>query len=413
MTARLAKIAGSASVMVAVIVARVAVAAAYAALLVVALPSAQSAYVFQLFFLQTGLVALLSASAYARAASLTSRERDISASLASFVRFVAVGASAAIIVGLIALPRAPGTDTATQVTLLVAMVLGGVMAAAGSLIQGVAVVADGPQRAFAPVLAVCVVALAVIAIAWGPISLVVVVVGWAVFQAAAALVILTASPAARSAVGRMRPWRVRGATTDHFASVGTLNGASVAVAYGFRESWAANQTSVVAAQSFLLLRWTELAYQLAYTGLASIPGLVRRRARPLFGGRTSSRALAIAGGAGCLLGLLPAVLWSEWSVTSFVLAEAMVAPVRCLSIVCLIILLAEPSTRWYLLAVASSTLISFALFLIPGMQQSPFGLQVFQAVGGPLVLAVTLWAVRSDTVAPESRVNDRPPITPG
>jgi hypothetical protein len=393
-TARRTRLAGTASLMAAAIVARVAVAAAYAALLVVALPPAQSAYVFQLFFLQTGLVALLSASAYARAASLTSQDRDVSASLASFLRFVILGAALAVLLGLVALPAAPGADTAMQVTLLMAMVLGGVMAAVGSLIQGVAVVADGPARAFGPVLAVCVIALGVIALGWGPQGLVVVVLGWAFFQSAAALVILAASPAARSAVGHLRPWRGRGAASDHFASVGVLNGASVAVAYGYREVWAAGQSSEVAANSFLLLRWTELAYQLAYTGLASLPGLVRRRARPLFGGRRTSLALVLAGVTGCILGVLPALFWSQWSLAGFVMAEALVAPARCLSIVCLIILLAEPSTRWYLLAVASSTLASLALFLVPDVQQSPYGLQVFQSVGGPLVLAVTLWAVR-------------------
>jgi hypothetical protein len=359
----------------------------------VALPSSQAIRVYQLLFLQGGLIALLAGAAYARGAHIAARGAAPDATTWRFARYLLVMGIAAFLVAAGLLPL-HDTGTPVRLGVLVLMVVGAMGSALNGWLQGLTAVTTGVSAAFLPTLLVSSVACLLTIGVWGSRPLLLVAALWAIPQILTPCVLLATRPELR------RNFRGRRSTghsdTDYFAATGAVNVASVAVAYAFRERWSAAQAPPDAATGFLVVRFTEIGYQVLYMLLASTPLSVVR---------VVERVSAAARGLGLVLLALPftllgavSVVAENWSMTRFLVAEALVAPGRILSVFCLLYLLGRPSTRPYQVAVGVSTLSSASLMLVPWLQESPYGLQVFHAAGLlPMAVVAAVVARRRST----------------
>jgi hypothetical protein len=348
----------------------------YTVFVAASLSDNQASRVYQLLFLQGGLIALLAASAYARGAHVAAR-RTATGTTRSFVRYLTVGALGAFAV---AVGFVPLEDATTQVRLGVFafMVLGAAGSALNGLLQGLTVTTVGAAAAFLPMLVLNLFACLVTLGLWGHQPMLMVTAVWAFPQIAAPVALI----ALRS---ELRPsFRVTDATAEtdsnHFAATGIVNAASIPIAYVFRERWAAAQNSSEAAVGFGVVRFTEIGYQILYMLLASTPHLVNRFVIRLSSGAHRFRVVLVMVPLAAL-GAISAVIESSFSTARFLIAECLVAPGRILCVFCLLYLLGRPSTRAYQMAVSVSVLISASLMLVPWLQESPYALQVLQAAG--------------------------------
>ena len=349
----------------------------YTVFVAASLSHSQASRVYQLLFLQGGLIALLAASAYARGAHLAATRAPTDRTTRRFVRYLIFGVLGAFAVAVGLLPL---DDVTTQVRLgvLALMVLGAAGSALNGLLQGLTVITKGAAAAFLPTLVLNLLACLVTFGVWGRQPMLLVIAIWALPQIIPPLALIALRPELR------RTLRDTGtaakADTDHFAATGIVNAASVPIAYLFRERWAAAQSSSEAALGFLIVRVTEIGYQILYMLLASTPHTVNRFVMRLSSGGHRLRLVLLTIPL-TALGASSAVVETSWSTARFLIAECLVAPGRILCVFCLLYLLGRPSTRAYQAAVGVSALISASLMLVPWLQESPYALQVLQAAG--------------------------------
>ncbi|QKE85634.1 hypothetical protein [Arthrobacter sp. NEB 688] len=341
---------------------------------------------FQLLFLQGGLTALLSASAYARGAHLAASGAHTGSVVRPFVTFVLLGAIGAWVLGTV-LVDGPGAHGSWVIA---ALSLGSAGASLSGLLQGIIVVRRGGAAAFAPVVVLTTIAIAAMGLAWGQDSPLALTLLWVAPQVLGPVLLVRVLRRLDSTGGSAS---VGPGTKDEsqFARVGVLNASSVAVAYQFREVWAAGQGDGAASGSFGVLRVTELAYQVAYMALASQPrrltGLVTRRLRS----RTARGLFVVVGLAAAGLGTLPALTTDSWSLTGFVIAEAAVMPARLLTMACYLSLLGRPTTRAYQGVMLTTVLLSALSIASPAMTGSAYGLQLLQCVAAAVgVIGIAL-----------------------
>lgn len=366
--------------------ARVAHGLLFAAAAALALEPRDATFIFQLLFLQGGLVALLSASSYARAAHLSSQGRDAGA-VSAFLRFVTIASVIATAAGFLFLPRY-GQPAGTHAVVVALVVIGAASAAFTALLQGL-VVGSGasPARAFGPVLGVTTLASAVTVASMDVDSLVWFVCLWTAPQLLTSVVLLASSRWLRQLVSADRGRSPEAGSA--FALTGVLNGASVGLAYQFRERWTVHHPEFAVSQSFFIVRVTELVYQVLYMASASAPRQVEALSDHLLSTRLR-RLLVLALGVGfSALGLVPVVGWSEWSAERFVIAEILASPARLLSMVLMLSLLARESARSYLIAQALA-MVAAGTLMATAVQSSPYGLQAFQTVGAVCVVVTAL-----------------------
>jgi hypothetical protein len=365
----------------------------YTVFVAASLSSNQASRVYQLLFLQGGLIALLAASAYARGAHLAATRAAIGTTTRRFVRYLTLGVLAAFAIAVGFLPLDDAT-TKVRIGVLAFMVLGAAGSALNGLLQGLTVMTRGASAAFLPTLVLNLLACLVTLGLWGRQPLLLVAAVWALPQIAAPLVLVVLRPELRRTL--RDPGTAGEADTDHFAATGIVNAASVPIAYVFRERWAAAQKSSEAAVGFLIVRFTEIGYQILYMVLASTPHTVNRFVTWLSSGARRLRlvllAIPLTG-----LGMSSAMIESSWSTARFLIAECLVAPGRILCVFCLLYLLGRPTTRAYQVAVGSSALISASLMLVPWLQESPYALQVLQAAGFLPTAVVTAVAAAERT----------------
>lgn len=367
---------------------RVAIGLALTGAIAVGLTSEDAARMFQLLFLQGGLTALLSASAYARGAHLSATGKDMGAVARPFVRFLVLGTAAAWVLGaaLIDGPGAHGT------LIIGALALGSAGASLSGLLQGAVVVRRGGARAFAPMILITAAAIIAIGAAWGVRSPLVLTLLWVAPQVLAPLMLLPA----------VRELRTPKSSVVHdpalkdesqFARVGVLNASSVAAAYQYREVWATDQADRAVSNSFGVLRVTELVYQIIYMALASQPRLLHRLVTQRMTSRLSRTAFIVGGLTATGLGALPALLTDQWSLTGFLLAEVAIAPARLMTMLCYLSLLGRPTTRAYQAVMLTTVALSSLSIAAPLLTGAAFGLQLLQCVAAG-VAVVGLAVVR-------------------
>lgn len=363
---------------------------AFAAYVGASLAHASASSMFQLLFLQGGLIALLSASAYARGAYLAVEAADMSASFAAYLRFLLIGGGLAVVLATLFLPFAAGDPE--KVAVVVLMTVGAVASAANGMLQGVAVVLRGGGATFLPTLIVSLAGCVAIAALWNARSIVVAAALWSLPQLITPLVLWAAQPSLRVRLRRSR--HVTKVGQDHFAATGAVNAASVAAAYGLRERWSVHQPDQTVATTFFVVRLTEIGYQILYMVAASMPRVTGRLLSRLGGRRPIARlgalALVLA-----LIGSSSTLLGPHWTIFHLVLAETLVMPSRLLAMACLLYLLRQESTRAYQLAVGLGTTLTATLMIVPPIQQSAYALQTFQALCLLPIVAVAAGVLRT------------------
>lgn len=366
---------------------RVGLALLFAPFVVMALPSDAASRVFQLLFLQGGLIALLSASAYARAAQLAAGGGPVWPAARSFGRFLGLGTGVAILAGLV-LP-VPGESTAVKLGLLAMLVTGAAGSALTGFLQGVVVIRHGGLAAFLPTILVSIPGVVGILALWRPQPLVVVVAIWVLPQILNSVVLMAAVPSARRVF--RRAGEGQSSERSFFAATGAANAASVAVGYAFRDRWAATQSEGQAELGFFVVRITELVYQVLYMGAASMPATVNRVVSSRLETTRGRVQFLVIGLVSALLALAPSIVWTEWDLRRFAIAELAVAPARVLTMLCWLFLLGRETTRAYQAAVLAGSALAFAAIVFAPLQASPYGLQAFQLVNlAPAVLIATV-----------------------
>jgi hypothetical protein len=376
----------------------------FAPFVLVALPSDEAARMFQLLFLQGGLIALLSASAYARGAQLAASGAAIWRSMRKFLAYLVLAAPVALAGGALLVPI-PAQTQLMKCWILSVLVAGAAGAALNGFLQGVTVVRRGGTAAFLPALGITMAACAIVISLWRPQGALTVALVWGVPQLLSPAALLLTVPDVRRFV-RRGPGAAL-ADSSYFAATGLANASSIGIAYAFRERWAAARPSEQAATGFLVVRVSELLYQVVYMGAASLPRTLNR----LFGDRLrSTRAqvtLLVAGLALAAPAFLPVAIWEHWALSQFLAAELLIAPARLLTILCLLTLLARRTTRAYQIAVITGVVISAALMTVPRVQSSAFGLQAFQAANAIATVLVTTCACRADATRRRRLEGDR------
>lgn len=348
----------------------------FTAFVAASLPPHQASRVYQLLFLQGGLIALLAASAYARGAHLAAKRTATGTTTRRFIRYLTVGVLGAFAVAVGLLPLDEAT-TGVRLGVLALMVVGAAGSALNGLLQGLTVITRGAAAAFLPTLVLNLVACLVTIGLWGPQPILLVTALWAFPQVAAPLVLVASRPELRRTL--------RGTTTtakadtDHFAATGIANAAAVTAAYAFRERWAAAQQSSDTAVGFFIVRCTDIGYQILYMLLATTPHIVNRFVMRLSSSGAHGFRIVLLAIPLAVVGASPAVIEDRWSTARFLLAECLVAPGKILCLFCLLYLLGRENTRAYQVAVGLSALVSASLMLVPWLQESPYALQVLQA----------------------------------
>ncbi len=377
----------------------------YTAFVAASLSANQASRVYQLLFLQGGLIALLAASAYARGAHVAAENAASGTTTRRFVRYLTAGVVGAFALAVVFVPL-EGATTQVRVGVCSLMVAGAAGSALNGLLQGLTVTTRGGAAAFLPGLVLNLLACVATLGLWGHQPMLLVTAVWAVPQIAAPLALLVSRPELR------RTFRNTGARAaadgDHFAAIGIVNAASVPIAYVFRERWAAAQSASEAAIGFGIVRFTEIGYQVLYMVLASTPHLVNRFVMRFGSGTHRVRVVAVMTPL-AVLGVISAIIEDSFSPAKFLLAECLVAPGRILCVCYLLYLLGRPSTRPYQMAVGVSALISAGLMLVPTLQESPYALQVLQAAGFLPTAVVTALAAgprqrKARTVSADRRV---------
>ena len=363
-------------------------AAAYAALV----PSETQGFL-QLLFLQGGLTALLSASAYTRAAHLAGRDpRYVAGSVRSFGAFVLATTAMVIALGWVVVPTYE-LDRATHFAVLTLMVLGAAATASNAFLQGLLVGGGATGAAFWPVLVTSALAVVVGLVFNQDVTIVTLTLIWIVPQVVSPVLLATTSQLVLHQLAQaVEAPRARG---NYFGATGGVNASSVGVAFVFRERWAASLGSQEAATTFTLVRLTEIAYQLAAMVLSSLPRYTRALSPVLFGSRWRRLAIAVLGTVASLLCLVPALLWDQWSFERLVVAEVLAAPARLIALITAMVLLSRTTTRAYIVGILCTILAALCATWVPAIQASPYGLQAFQAGGTlPIVLCAIVVARR-------------------
>ncbi|MFJ6131748.1 hypothetical protein [Janibacter terrae] len=356
--------------------ARVALGALLAVVAARSLPPFEAQVLFQSLFLQSGAIAFLSASAFARGAALAHRQVAVSASWRSFLRFCSVWSVASTLIIGIALCIIVGTNNRDATLLGLLMGSGAAASALNAFIQGIATVSEGRIRAFAPGLGITSLTLLALGVALQGSSLMALVGIWCLSQIVMPVALLTAAPATRALLGGPGNEGHRGG--DYFAATGVVNAGSVAAVFGYREQWARAHDARSAADGFYVSRLSELVLQVIYMAAASTPRILEganrlARNRP---GRTTLLVVGLLAGAFSLGANLV-----EPSTTKFRLgvAEITAMPIRVLASICLLMLLSRFTARAYLQAVVLSTLaLAFTWFTPLG--SGPLALSSVQAL---------------------------------
>lgn len=364
---------------------RIGMAAVFAVWVALALSGKDAARMYQLMFLQGGLIALLSASAYARGAHLASSGVSTGATARRFLRFLTLSSAVSFALGLTFVPT--GVAAPQNALVMGAFVVGAAASAFNGLIQGVVVARAGPVAAFAPSIAASLAGSLALAGAWlaDPQDLAVASFIWALPQVLAPCLLL------RSPVHRQMLFERGAATADvtAFAPTGAVNAGSVAAGYVFRERWTDSQSAEISAQGFMIVRITELAYQVFYMGAASFPRLVERFFTARLKRPGSRRWVLSAAAMTTLPVVVLSLLQSGWSTFAALAAEAMLIPARVLATLCLLALLARPSMRAYQWALLASIITTAAIMWVPAVQASPLALQALQAINSWVIVTAT------------------------
>lgn len=374
------------AVMVVASLARICHGAVWAAVVAFALAPRDATALFQLLLLQGGLVSLFSASSYARATNVAARTSDLGEIARSFSRFVALASGIAIVVAIAALPSY-GFSSHERLLAIALFVVGAACAAAGALLQGMIMGSTGNAiHAFSPVVAVSFVASGISVASAGSSDVMWFATLWVIPQVATPVVLIAGSKSLRVAVfGRQDSM---GAGQHHFAATGLVNATSVGIAFQFRERWASFRTGSEVEQSFLIVRFSDLAYQVAYMAAASVPWRLRNVTDILLASRPRRAASLVVVSLATLVTFTPIVLWDEWSLWAFCVAEVLAVPARLLAMTFALALLARESARAYVVALAGSMAAGLGLMLIPAIQQSPYSLQAFLSVGAVVTVVV-------------------------
>lgn len=360
-----------------------------------------AAMTFQLLFLQSGLIAFLSSSAYARGAHLGADLRRQKSALATYLKFLVVSGVLGGAFSTLVFPRSFTGAASEKVGLAAIMSVGAALTAANAFLQGIVTVREGRSRAFMPVLGVSAFACMCGLLALNVGSLLLLISLWVSAQALTPLVLIARSATARSLFAGMRlTMRDSG---NLFALTGTVNAGFVIAVYVFRERWTELHAMSVSATALYVNRYAELALQVVFMALASSPGWVSRRV-DTFLERREGRGLVLGTGLGLGLISAGAALFDPVGTTwRFAAAEAAALPIRCTSALCLVTLLGLRTTTSYVCAVIASALLIGGLMLMPDIQGSLFGMQLAQTGASVAVVLVTIAAyacVKRDRARP-------------
>lgn len=388
--------------MVAATAARVGFGLLFAPFVVAALPGEGATRVFQLLFLQGGLIALLSASAYARGAHLATGDQPVWSTARSLARFLGLGTGVSIAAGVVFLPL-PEEPSLVRIALVAMLVAGAASSALAGFLQGVTVVRDGGLAAFLPSVLISAAAAGGLVALWRSQPILAVVAAWSGPQILTCLVLFVTVPSARQVFRRVGP--TGRDERSLFAATGAVNAGSVGVAYAFRERWAPAQPDSQAELGFLVVRVTELVYQVLYMAAASVPRwvdwTVRRRVAAFWGRALLLMTGVVAG----VLAIVPMLVWDAWALDRFIVAELAVAPARVLTMLCWLSLLVRRTTWAYQASVLAGTMLAFASMAIHPLQTASYGLQAFHLVNLVAAVVVVL-AVGEREAKPATHVKE-------
>lgn len=367
--------------------ARIAVGLTFAAYVQIALAGHEAVLLYQLVFLQGGVIALLSASGYARGAWLATSPESVGPALRRYLGFLAVGSVIAFVIASIVVPL-PGHTRAAQILVLVAMMVGAAASALNGLLQGIATVSVGGAASFLPTMWTSLSGCGLMALTWRSQSPVFVAGLWGGVQLLAPLTLL----ATRRELVTLILARPRNGRPDasYFAVTGLVNCGSVVVAYWFRDRWSVRAVGSDTPTTFMIARIAELFYQMLYVGAASLPTHIDRIVSSRLRQAKSRFIFLIGGLSSAAVGLAPIFLWSQWTLGGIVAAEIFVAPARVVAMACFLALLGNRSTIGYQFVLVCTIACGVLVMWFPRLQSSPYGLEGFQAVSTAVAVLATV-----------------------
>lgn len=362
---------------------RVLVGGVFALYVASSLTSNQAAEMFQSLLLQTALVALLSASSFARASSYVAKGGDAGSLFVDFSRSVLLG-SCLVILLLLGLRASTDVIVDDQLRVFLILLLGSVGAAYLGLLQGLVLQIQGSVAAFVPVIIWTLIAVIAMVPTWNSSSPIVAAAIWVVPQVLAPLSLI-GSKRLRSVL-TVRSYASsssssRGKLKNYFGLLGVVNAGGVGMAFVFRETWAGSQSPQIAAFVFLVARLAEVIYQVAYMSGAAFPRSLDRLVERVLSGVRGLLILVVISVVS-FLGLgLAAYCRDRFGVqAAVVVAELAISPLRLAALGASLWLLGRSSTASFMLVAGLGSAFVGGLLFVPHLSQSLFALQVMQAV---------------------------------
>lgn len=365
------------------------------------LPSEAAAYVLQALLIQSGLIAFMSASSFARASYVASlRAEELRAAASGHLFFLMLSTLLAVPLMVLLVPSR-GVGVGEHAFVAAALALGAATTAINSFLQGFVAVEAGRAVAFRPTLIASLVGVAMLPLVFLSPSPLTCALVWSGVQVVTPVVLLILNNDARWLAASVGTARSRGRGYVGVALIGGVNAMYVVSLVVFREVWAAGQAASTVEASYTAARLFELAMQVAFMFLASSPLLVAS----VFAKIQRAPALLMAGA--LLIVVLGGAPWAfavwsdgEPSVFGFLFAESLTTPVRLASAACLVVLLHRTATIPYTLVVAINAAVPLGLLMVDSLTQDPFALQMVQAAIASTCVLVTLFVFHRWRVKP-------------